>query len=527
LIENAKRTLRQKTAWGHFKAGDLKQAWHLSRAINRDSPDFTPAWDLSSRIALALGENDVALKLADHSLVLAPSQFDYLAQRAYCLHALHRGAEASELTDRLALGSIDLAADYDTLGNLYSLCKDQGKAESCFRKAVELEPGTAHFNVNLALSLQANGKLDEAERRFDQAIELNPSDYEAWLHRSRLRKQKPQENHIEEIKQLITQGTTSWRGEMTLRYALAKEYEDLGDYADSFAHLKLGSSLRRSHMQFDVRSDIDAIDVIIQNFSEGFLGQVVAGCDSKEPIFIVGLPRTGTTLVERILGSHSEVFAAGELNNFAENLTRQVSALGGESPANREKFIEAATAIDYAALGSAYVESTRPHTGHTPRFVDKLPLNFLYCGLILRALPNAKIVHVTRHPMDTCFAVYKTLFKQAYPYSYDLEELGQYYLAYRKMMNHWHTAAPGRIHNLSYEQLTSNFEEECKNLISYCGLAWEDGCLAFYDNTAPSMTASLAQVREPVYTSSVGRWKNYREQLQPLENILVQAKVDI
>jgi hypothetical protein len=232
-------------------------------------------------------------------------------------------------------------------------------------------------------------------------------------------------------------------------------------------------------------------------------------------------------LVERILGSHSEVFAAGELNNFAENLTRQTIALGGERPANREKFIEAATAIDYAALGSAYVESTRPHTGHTSHFVDKLPLNFLYCGLILRALPNAKIVHVTRHPMDTCFAVYKTLFKQAYPYSYDLRELGQYYLAYRKLMSHWHKAASGKILNLSYEQLTSNFEDECKNLISFCGLDWEVGCLEFHDNAAPSMTASLAQVREPVYTSSVGRWKNYREQLQPLENILLQAKVEI
>lgn len=527
MTDDKGRALRHKEAWHHFKAGGLKQAWHASRAINQDSPDFAPAWDLSSRIALAAGDKAAALKLVDRSLELAPSQFAYLSQRVYCLHAMQRGGEAHELTDELAERSLDQASDYDTLGNLYSLGKDQTAAESCFRKAVELEPSTAHFSVNLALALQANGKLDEAELAFDRAIALNPEDYEAWLHRSRLRKQKPQNNHVEDIEERLAQGTASWRGDMTLRYALAKEYEDLSDYQRSFHHLALGSKLRRSHMQHDSQGDLKAIDAIIRHFSEDYLGQVSAGCDSREPIFIVGLPRTGTTLVERILGSHSDVFAAGELNNFAESLTRQVSSLERKRPANREEFVEAATGISYADLGTTYVESTRPHTGHTAHFVDKLPLNFLYCGLILRALPNAKIVHLTRHPMDTCFAVYKTLFKQAYPYSYDLQELGQYYLAYRKLMSHWHEAAPGKILDVSYEQLTSNFEEECKRLISYCGLTWKDACLEFHANTAPSMTASLAQVRQPVYTTSVGRWKNYREQLRPLENILTQAKLKI
>ena len=365
MADDRSEALRLQTAWCHFKAGELKQAWLLSRAVNQDSPDFPPAWDLSSRIALAAGDKSAALKLADRSLQLAPARFDYLSQRAYCLHALQRGAELGELTDALAARSLELASEYDTLGNLHSLCKDQGAAEFCFRTAVDLEPTTAHYAVNLALALQANGKLDEAELTFDRAIELNPADYEAWLHRSRLRKQKPQKNHVQDLEQHLAQGRAHWRGEMALRYALAKEYEDLSDYARSFHSLELGSRLRRSHMQHDAQGDLDAINAIIHNFSAEYLRRTVPGCDSEEPIFIVGLPRTGTTLVERILGSHSEVFAAGELNNFSENLTRQISALGGERPANREKFVEAATAIDYAGLGNAYVESTRPHRAYT------------------------------------------------------------------------------------------------------------------------------------------------------------------
>lgn len=527
MSDEGDKALRHKTAWRHFQAGELKQAWSLSAAANKDSPDFAPGWDLSSRIALAAGNKPTALQLADRSLQLAPDQFSYLSQRVYCLHALQRTGEARDLTASLGGRSLEHAAEYDTLGNLYSLGKDQRAAESCFSKAVELEPAKAHYHVNLALAQQANGKLEEAEQAFDRALALNPEDYEAWLHRSRLRKQTPQDNHVAELEQHIARGVTPWRGEMNLRYALAKEYEDLKDYPRAFQHLHTGSKLRRSYMQHEAQGDIDTIDAIISQFSAGYLSQEVPGCDSDEPIFIVGLPRTGTTLVERILGSHSQVFAAGELNNFAENLTREVLKLGRARPANREQFVEAATRVDFASLGSGYVESTRPHTGHIPRFVDKLPLNFLYCGLILRALPNAKIVHLSRHPMDTCFAMYKTLFKQAYPYSYDLAELGHYYLAYRKLMNHWRQSAPGKIFDLSYERLTSNFEEECRKLIAYCGLEWEDDCLAFYDNAAPSMTASLAQVRQPVYTSSVGRWKNYREELKPLEQLLRQSRVDI
>jgi hypothetical protein len=166
-------------------------------------------------------------------------------------------------------------------------------------------------------------------------------------------------------------------------------------------------------------------------------------------------------------------------------------------------------------------------SGKTPRFIDKMPLNFLYAGLIHRALPGAKIVHLQRHPLDTCYAIYKTLFRDAYPFSYSLEELGRYYLAYRGLMAHWESVMPGVIHTVTYEALVDDVERESRRLLEYCDLPWEDGCLRFYENRVASTTASASQVREPVYQSSVGKWHCYREQLQPLREILEQAGVDL
>lgn len=436
---------------------------------------------------------------------------------------LQQVEEAQELIANLGSAHLVNAAEYDTLGNLYSLSKDQQHALMCFEKAAELEPDNAHYHLNVALVRQAMGDLAGAESAFDKTISLNPENHEAWLHRSRLRKQTTSSNHTSNMETLIANGVDSWRGEVAVRYALAKEYEDLGDYKLSFQHLKIGSSLRRGHMQHDAQADLDTIDAIIDCFSEECFRKITVGNESEEPIFIVGFPRTGTTLVERILGSHSEVYSAGELNNFAESLNRNIAALGQKKPANRRQFVEASTLVNYTRLGEDYVSSTRPHTGKTLRFIDKLPLNFLYCGLILKALPNARIIHLTRHPMDTCFAVYKTLFKQAYPFSYDLKELAEYFLAYQKLMRHWHKCFPAKILDVSYESLTANQESESRKITSFCGLEWENACLEFHKNAAPSMTASLAQVRQPVYRTSVGRWHHYRNELQVLEEIFKQS----
>ena len=517
----------EKTAYQQalrsFSRGDLKVAWSASRALNKGAPRFSLGWELASRVALAMGDKSVAMKLNERALSLAPDQFSHRVQQAYCLLAQSLLSQAGELIAELAESKPGTAAECDAIGNLFSMNRDQVNAQSWFEQAVLLAPRDAHYWVNLALARQANGDLDGAEKAFDLALERNPDDHEAWLHRSRLRKQLTENNHVLELQNKLAKHTGPWRGEMTLHYALAKEYEDLGDHPSSFHHLREGSGLRRFHMRHDPEGDLRAMDKIMAVFDREYLAATVPACDSAEPIFIVGLPRTGTTLVERIIGSHSAVYAAGELNNFADNLTQQITQANAERPGSRDEFIAAAAQVNFEALGAGYIQSTRPYTGTTPYFIDKLPLNFLYCGLIARALPNAKIIHLTRNPMDTCYAIYKTLFKQAYPFSYDLDELAGYYLKYRQLMQHWHDSMPGKILDVSYEELTVDFEPQCRRLIEYCGLEWEQACLMFHESTAPSMTASLAQVRQPVYTSSIGRWRNYADELKPLSERFTQA----
>ncbi len=482
------------------------------------------SFDISSRVALALGQAKLANQLAGRAVAMEENNASFLAQQCFCLLAVRQPEKAAKLAESLAAIPRVRGIEHDNLGNVYSQLGNHSAAIACFRDAIECEPERSHHWFNLGLCLQSMGELEEAEEAFDRAIALKPDEAEPWLHRSRLRKQLPENNHVSQLHEAITRVDSGrWRQEMNLRYALAKELEDLEEYDSSFTQLQAASALRRKHMNHDPAADLSAMTAIKATYTASYVAKN-DGYHSAEPIFIVGLPRTGTTLVERILGSHSDVFAAGELNNFAESLSAQVAPL---QPSDRQDFIRKAAEVDSAVLGRQYVDSTRPATGHTSHFIDKLPLNFLYCGLIQRALPNARIIHLQRDPMDTCFAIYKTLFKQAYPFSYDLRELGQYYLGYRDLMEHWCALMPGRILQVSYEKLVSDIECESRRLLDFCGLPWEDGCLQFHRSEAPSMTASLAQVRQPVYTSSVGKWRRYAAHLGELQKVLVAGGVDI
>ena len=283
-------------------------------------------------------------------------------------------------------------------------------------------------------------------------------------------------------------------------------------------------------MRYDVGGDIETMATIASSYNREFLGKRKGEYANDEPIFVLGMPRTGTTLVERILASHSQVTSAGELNNFALEMSREAKKLmpQGKTQQGISKLdrVAASLMIDFTQLGQQYIESTRPLSGQAAHFVDKMPLNFLYAGLIHMALPKAKIVHLQRHPLDTCFAIYKTLFADAYPFSYTLEELGRYYAGYRRLMRHWQEAMPGVIYHQSYEALVENIEAQTRQLLGHCGLDWEPACLDFHSQQRASTTASATQVRQPVYTSSVGKWRRFRNQLSPLIKTLESEGID-
>ena len=514
--------------WQSVKKKDIKQAVHNSNLLGRDFPDFAPGWHAASHVAQLIKQPRPALLAIERALKLEPGNIDWQLHRVGCLLMCGDNAGASNtLLEMLSEPGGYSPAQISSLAFLCNRLELHDEAARLYQRLTKLEPRNGAHWYNLASIQRFQGKPGEAEASLEKAITLNPRDYEAYELRADLRKQTKTSNHIPQLQKLLENGIKVPAGEVRICYALAKELEDIGDSETSFKALSRGASLRRKHINYDIENDVETIDAIIGTFSTTRLAAPREGCQTKEPVFIIGLPRTGTTLAERILGGHSDVFAAGELNNFAMQMMQQVRGSTSGQNLSRNALVQQSAQLDFKALGEAYLESTRPLTGHSPHFVDKMPLNFLYAGLIRMALPHAKIIHLVRNPMDTCYAVYKRLFQDAYPWSYDLDEIATYYLAYRRLMAHWNDAMPGAIHELAYEDLVTDPETSARELLSFCGLPWQPQCLRFDENKTATTTASASQVRQPVYTTSVQRWRDYERQLAPLAAKLRDGGIQI
>ena len=402
---------------------------------------------------------------------------------------------------------------YAEAGDLWTLLGEHRAAHDCYDRAIAMNPGEARTWFNRATVRRFLGELEAAESDYDRVIALSPDDAQAYLNRSELRPQSHECNHIEELERALLRASGRWQHEVPLRYALAKEHEDLSDFGQSWAQLSRAASLRRQNLEYDVRVDLATVDWLREAFPAGppADARVAAPC----PIFILGMPRTGSTLVDRMLGRHSQVHSAGELPDFGAALSSAVQQ-GATRKLSRRDMVLTSARLDFASLGAEYLLRVGPRAGQTPYFTDKLPLNYLYCGLIARALPGARLVHVTRNAMATCFGMYKVLFDRGYPFSYDLRELADYYLGYRRLMAHWSATMPGCIVEVRYEKLVSDTVGELQRLFAALHLQWEDQCVDFRSNPYPVATASAAQVRRPIYTGAVSLWRNYASELSPL-----------
>ena len=478
-----------------------------------------------------------ALEAIDRALDLQPGDPSFHIHRAQCLLALGRCVEALEAAQAAERCAPDNALIWDSIGTLRSFARDQRGALAAYDRAVALAPLDPRFAYNRASVRRFLGDLAGAEADYDRVISLKRLDFEAYLNRSELRMQSTARNHVAELESLLPETRRDWRGEVQIRFALAKEYEDLGEYARSFEHLQSGARRRREHLQYDVATDVATAGWIMSAYPhptgdvvpearESTPRGVATPASGDDPIFIVGLPRSGSSLVERILSSHSAVASAGELDCFALGLTDAVRRRCGRAQIPRRELVAISATLDFPALGHDYLERARAAFGGTGCFIDKMPLNYLYCGLIRRALPRARIIHVYRRPMAAGYAMYKTLFKSGYPFSYDLGEIARYYAAYRRLMDHWRRTMPGVVHEASYEALVADQLGETRKLLEYCGLEWEDACVAFHRNPAPITTASASQVRRPLYDSPVSLWRHYEPQLAELKAALAAEGID-
>ncbi|MEM1153851.1 MAG: sulfotransferase [Pseudomonadota bacterium] len=511
---------------GNARPGDNDLEGMLGRL--RDEPSNVELRLRTGQQLMGQGRHAQALQLFREAQSLAPN--NTMASILYAQCQLRLGDFASALTvaeTALESSSTDAPA-LDALGQIFSQCGELNKAYSCFEQAVSLAPGNPGLRFNLATACRARGKLQRAESLLEQVIKEKPEDWDAHHTLSQLRRQTPERNHVETLRNALASSATNYAN-VTLNYALAKEYEDLEDYSAAFEALQAGASLRRQLSNYRVDGDVAVMRALSEVYDTQRLGENAQGHDSAEPIFVLGLPRSGSTLVERILGSHSQVYAAGELQNFAMELVKQSqrrdAGSAQKAPVGRLSLVARSAELDPELLGESYINSTRPRTGHTTHFIDKMPLNFLYIGAIHRALPRAKIVHVTRNPMDACYAMYKTLFQQTYPFSYSLQDLASYYIAYRQLMDHWQNVLGDKLHMLNYEELVANQERVSRDLVEHCGLEWQERCLSFHTNPEPTATASASQVREKVHSRSVDLWRCYQHELGPLYELLQSANI--
>ncbi|WP_225584031.1 sulfotransferase [Pseudoxanthomonas sp. PXM02] len=503
--------------WGAMER--LAMAWLQAR------PDDVP---VRFALGVALLERQRAQAAAaqlQRVTELAPGHADAWAQHARALSLLQRPAEAVVAADRaLALAPRD-ARTLDALGVVYSRANAHVRAVALFRHAVSVMPTHAAYRYNLASSLTFCGEFDAAEQEYEACLAQDPLHWRAHSSLSRLRRQTPESNHLQRLHAVLAETGGDADAQLHVHHALFKEYEDLGDHAHAFSHLQAGKHARRGVLDYRPERDAALFDALREAFPVPIPSD--EGHDSREPLFVVGLPRTGTTLVERILSSHPQVHAAGELQNFGVLLKR------ASGSATRHLLdpdtIRRASALDWRKLGADYVASTRPDTGGTAHFIDKLPHNFLYAAYIARALPRARIVCLRRHPLDSCLSNFRQLFALNTPYfdyANDLLDTGRYYLHFDRLVAHWREILPERLLEVAYEDIVSEPEIAARRLLAFCGLPWDDACLDFHQNPQPVATASAVQVRQPLYRSALGRWRHYAPQLSDLRRLLEAGGVE-
>lgn len=505
--------------------GQHRKGIRVGQKLTKRFPTFAPGWLLLSECYRRNREAGKAVSTIKRALDIAPDESQNIAQYCQCLLGDGQLTELSKVIKRARDMVIDDIWALNILGVACFAINYHDFAIHFFNLAFKQEPQNARFLYNIAISQLILGNTEIAAQQLNEIIRKHPDYAQAYWTRSNLSRVSVDRNFISSLTRLTKDAQIKPSGMSYIYFALGKEYEDIEDFDAAFLAYKKGSDIKRSQIDFSMDHETDYFDNISSLLDESWYQQAGAGTDNMEPIFILGMPRTGTTLVDRIISQDASVLSAGELNTFSLSINR-VAHLPLLEKANK-KVIPAAARMDPARLGQEYISSTRFKTGATRHFTDKTPQNFLYLGLIAKALPNAKIIHVYRNPMDTCFSNYKQLFAAAGSYSYTLSETALYYLQYRKLMDHWDSFLKNRILNVSYEELATNTLECAKQIFDFCDLPWENSYAELTHSRVAVTTASVSQVRQPIYTTSIGKWKVFKKHLGEIQDILTKQAIRI
>jgi tetratricopeptide (TPR) repeat protein len=386
------------------------------------------------------------------------------------------------------------------------------------RRALRLNPQYKEAHVRLGSVLQEIGQLDAARENYRRAIELAPTYPSAHAALAQLDREPLDQSVLDQLEAQLASGKCPALDRQHLHFCLAQRYDQIQEFERAFDHLVEGNRLKRAEIEYDVKEDVRQFRKIMRDFDRDFfLRHSASGDPSRLPIFIVGMPRSGTTLIEQILASHSGVHGAGEINFLGQVAYSTLKAAWSKDG----DVVARAYAPDaLREVAQAYLKQVRALAPNPTRVVDKFLTNFRYVGLIKLLLPNAHVIHARRHPLDNCLSVFRKLFAGGLVFSYDLAELGTYYVNYAKLMRHWHEVLPGFVLDVQYEEMIEDQRGMTERILAHCGLDWEDSCLQFHETQRAVRTASVSQVRQPIYRSSAGIWKRYGERLRPLIDVL-------
>jgi tetratricopeptide (TPR) repeat protein len=433
------------------------------------------------------------------------------------LMTLDRPGEAEASLRKAIEAEPDSANAHNHLGMALVDLERFSEALECYGRALERDPDFASAHNNRGLALLQTGQRGQAKKAFEKAILANPGMAEAHYNRLTAMQGRPGEHETAVLEAMIAAAERPSLELSWLHFALGTAYEAQERFDEAFANFQSANRLRRGSLEYDEAAERDRFHRIRRVFTRAMMEQW-AGCgsDSDLPIFIVGMARSGTTLIEQILASHPQVHGAGERSHLDKLLT--AIRLADGSPGQFPECMAAFQSADFRLLGDAYVDLLQAHRATAPRIADKYLTNYANIGLIRLALPHARIVHVRREPIDACISAYCLPFLgSAQAYSYELGELGRHYRLYGDLMAHWRQALPeGAMLEVRYEDLVDDMEGGVRRILDYCGLAWDARCLAFHENDRPVKTASVNQVRRKIYRSAIGRWRRYRAHLGPL-----------
>lgn len=502
----------------------LPGAEALLRAHLGKTPNDVAALRMLAELAARLDRTSDAEELLARCLQLAPS---FHAARQHYALVLHRGNKAER-----ALAEIDsllaVAPDNPGYKNLKAaiLCRigDYTTAIELYDGILRAYPRQTKVWMSYGHALKTAGRQDDAIAAYRRCIALEPTLGEAWWSLANLKTLRFSAQDIDTMRAQLAQPRLSDDDRLHLEFALGKALEDVAAYGDSFAHYARGNAVRRAQLEYNADATTAKVEHIRKLYTrEFFQRRAGSGDDARDPIFVVGLPRSGSTLLEQILSSHSLVEGTMELpevTSISRELRSRAPADAG-GPGRYHDVLATLDGDDLRALGRRYLDRTRIHR-HTgaPLFIDKMPNNFMHVGLIQLMLPNARIIDARRHPLACCFSNFKQHFARGQGFSYSLDDIGRFYRDYVALMSHFDDVLPGRVHRVIYERMVDDTENEVRRLLDACGLPFEEQCLRFFENERPVRTASSEQVRQPIFREGLDQWRHYEPWLEPLKAAL-------